>query len=107
MSPRGGPGSLSTTITNLRDLAPLTEALAARRETIAGFLDSPILQPEIVDVVGKLGESALEADKATRGRQADVGGVLAIMRQLKNPDVQETLAFVFEFETVRFPSAGR
>ena len=85
---------------DLRDLLPLLTSLSARKDTIQGFLDSPILRPEIVDVIGKVGEAALAADEQTRGRQVDVGGPLAILRKLKDPDVQETMAFLFAFARV-------
>ncbi len=84
----------------LSELAPLTSTLAERKDTIQGFLDSPILRPEIVDVVGNLGEAALEADRQTKGRQVDSGGVFSLMRQLKNADVQETLSFLLAFAKV-------
>jgi hypothetical protein len=65
--------------------------------TVQSFLQSPILQPEIVDVISRVGQAALEADRATRGRTATVGGAFALMRQLKDPQVQETLAFFVTF----------
>jgi hypothetical protein len=65
--------------------------------TVQSFLQSPILQPEIVDVISRVGQAALEADQATRGRTATVGGAFALMRQLKDPQVQETLAFFVTF----------
>jgi uncharacterized protein YjgD (DUF1641 family) len=39
----------------------------------------------------------MHADETTRGRTAEVGGVLALLRELKDPRVQETLAFLFAF----------
>jgi hypothetical protein len=87
-------------VKSLSELAPLTSTLAERKDTIQGFLDSPILRPEIIDVVGNLGEAALEADRQTRGRQVDSGGVFALVRQLKNSDVQETLSFLLAFAKV-------
>ena len=58
------------------------------------------MRPEIIDVVGNLGEAALEADTQTKGRQVNVGGVFSLMRQLKDPDVQETLSFLLTFARV-------
>jgi len=89
--------SLRSAVKALSELAPLTSTLAERRETIQGFLDSPILQPEIVGVIGNLGEAALEADQRTRGRQVDAGGPISLVKQLKDPDVQETLSFFLAF----------
>jgi hypothetical protein len=89
--------SLRSAVRALAELAPLTSTLAERRETIQGFLDSPILQPEIVGVIGNLGEAALEADHRTRGRQVDAGGPISLVKQLRDPDVQETLSFFLAF----------
>lgn len=91
---------LRDAVTALSELAPLTPLLAERKDTIQGFLDSPILRPEIIDVVGNLGEAALEADKQTKGRQVDAGGVFSLVKQLKNPDVQETISFLLAFAKV-------
>lgn len=93
-------GNVRDAVKALSELAPLTSTLADRKETIQGFLDSPILRPEIIDVVGNLGEAALEADQQTRGRQVDSGGVFSLVRQLKNPDIQETLSFLLAFARV-------
>lgn len=95
-----GQAELKVAATDLRDLLPLLTALSARKDTIQGILDSPILQPEIVDVIGKVGAAALEADKQTRGRTLEVGGPLSIVRQLKDRDVQEALAYLFAFARV-------
>lgn len=91
---------LTSAVGALATLAPLAETLATRKETVQGFLDSPILQPEIVQVIGTFGEAALEADRCTRGKQVDVGGVFALMKVIKEPEVQETLAFFVEFARV-------
>lgn len=100
MRTEAGQAELSTAAGDLRDLLPLLTTLSARKDTIQGILDSPILQPEIVDVIGKAGSAALEADKRTRGRPSEVGGPISIVRQLRDPDVQETLAFLFAFARV-------
>ena len=78
-------------------LAPLAQSLSARQETITGFLDSPVLDPEVVRVIGCAGSAALEADQQTRGQNAQVGGIFAMMKQLKDPEVQQGLAFLFSF----------
>lgn len=87
-------------LNSLAKLAPVAETLATRTETIQGLLDSAILRPEIVQVVGTFGEAALEADRRTRGKQVEVGSIFALNRVLKEPDVQETLAFLVEFARV-------
>lgn len=96
----GTLGQVRTAVGSLTDLAPLAPALAARTDTITGFLDSSIVQPDIVEIIGRLGEAAREADERTRGKQMQVGGVFALMRELKDPKVQETLAFLVEFAKV-------
>ena len=98
-----GDGTLAQVgpaLTSLAKLAPVAETLANRTETIQGLLDSAILRPEIVQVVGTFGEAALEADRRTRGKQVEVGSIFALNRVLKEPEVQETLAFLVEFARV-------
>jgi hypothetical protein len=93
-------GQLGTAVSALAELAPMAENLARRADTVQGLLDSAILRPEIVQVVGTLGEAALEADIRTRGKQVNVGSVFALNKVLKEPEVQETLAFLVEFARV-------
>ena len=97
LSEQSGGQRLTSAVGALADIAPLAQPLAARSEVITSFLDSQILQPEIVDIVGRLGEAAMEADQATRGKAIEVGGVFALLKALKDPHIQETLAFVVEF----------
>jgi hypothetical protein len=54
----------------------------------------------VAETVGTLGEAALEADLRTRGKQVEVGSIFALNRVLKEPEVQETLAFLVEFARV-------
>jgi uncharacterized membrane protein len=96
----GQSSQLRAAVGALAQLAPVAETLATRADTVQGLLDSAILRPEIVQVVGTFGEAALEADKRTRGRQAEVGSIFALNRVLKEPEVQETLAFFVEFARV-------
>ena len=96
----GKANDLGTAVSALAQLAPMAETLASRSDTVQGLLDSAILRPEIVQVVGTFGEAALEADKRTRGKQAEVGSIFALNKVLKEPEVQETLAFFVEFARV-------
>jgi len=100
LSEQSGGARLTSAVGALADIAPLAQPLAARTEVITSFLDSPILDPEIVEIIGRLGEAALDADKATRGKTKEVGGVFALLKVLKDPEVQETLAFLVEFAKV-------
>lgn len=93
----GDESAIGGAIGSLAALAPLAPALAERSDTITSFLDSPVLQPEVVQVIGRVGQAAVEADAATRGKQEQVGGAFAILRELKDPGVQEGLAFLFAF----------
>jgi uncharacterized protein YjgD (DUF1641 family) len=97
LTEQSGSQRLTTAVGALADIAPLAQPLAARSEVITGFLDSQILQPEIVEIVGKLGEAAMEADKATRGKSAEFGGIGAAWKAYRDPQVQETLVFLVEF----------
>lgn len=76
---------------------PLVGALGERTDSITGLLDSPVLQPEVVEVIGRVGAAAKDADAATRGKPATVGGIFSILGKLKDPDVQHALAFLFAF----------
>jgi uncharacterized protein YjgD (DUF1641 family) len=100
LSEQSGGARLTTAVGALADIAPLAQPLAARSEVITSFLDSPILDPEIVEIIGRLGEAALEADKSTRGRKTELGGLMAAYKAFKDPEVQETLAFLVEFAKV-------
>jgi hypothetical protein len=96
----GKAGQISSAVNSLAQLAPVAETLATRTDTVQGLLDSAILRPEIVQVVGTFGEAALEADKHTRGKQVEVGSIFALNKVLKEPEVQETLAYFVEFARV-------
>lgn len=84
----------------LSGVLPLASSLGKRSEAITNILDSAVLQPEVVEVIGHVGEAAVAADRATRGKSAQVGGIFAILGKLKDPKVQETLAFLFAFAEV-------
>lgn len=75
----------------------IVRVFAEATPALERILSSPVLQPEVVDVIGRLGEAASEADRVTKGRKASVGGIFKILRELKDPKMQETLAFVIEF----------
>lgn len=96
-SGESGLAQLTPAIKSLAKLAPVTETLASRADSVAALLDSAILDPDVVDVIGSVGQAALKADQATRGKSASVGGLLALNRQLKDPQVQQALAFLMEF----------
>ena len=68
-------------------------ALGARKDAITNILDSEILDSDTVEVIGNLGAAAAAADAKTQGHNNSVGGIFAIMRELKDPQVQNTLAF--------------
>lgn len=90
-------GQILPAVRALAELAPLAETLATRVDTVRTLLDSTILDPEVVDVIGSVGQAALAADRATRGKRSSVGGLLALNRQLKDPEVQSALSFLIEF----------
>jgi len=81
----------------LSQALPLVTALGERSESILGLVDSPVLQPEVVEVIGRVGAAAKEADAQTRGKPATVGGIFSILGKLKDPEVQQALAFLFAF----------
>jgi uncharacterized protein YjgD (DUF1641 family) len=79
---------------------PLVGALGNRADTITTLLDSAVLQPEVIEVIGRLGAAAQAADEQTAGKTVTVGGIFSILGKLKDPNVQETLAFLFAFADV-------
>lgn len=79
---------------------PLATALGKRADNITTLLDSAVLQPDVVEIIGRLGAAAQAADAKTAGKTASVGGIFAILGKLKDPNVQETLAFLFAFADV-------
>lgn len=78
------------------DYLELRHALNEALPTIKSFLESPILRPEIVGLVGQAGEAALEA-KERSARKPDRVTIRSLWRQLRDPVVQETLGFALEF----------
>ena len=92
-----GAGQIRPALAAMAQLAPVAEALATRSEAVTTLLDSAILDPGVVEVIGNLGQAALAADRATRGKTTSVGGIFALNRQLKDPQVQSTLAYLIEF----------
>lgn len=91
----GGEGS-----GGIAGVLPLASALGNRAETITTLLDSSVLQPEVVEVIGRLGAAAKSADESTAGKAVSVGGLFSILGKLKDPNVQETLSFLFAFAEV-------
>lgn len=75
----------------------LLKDLGSRSDQISALLDSAVLSPSTIQVIGNLGAAAAAADATTHGKQNQVGGIFSILGQLKDPDVQNTLAFLFEF----------
>ena len=80
----------------LRDYLELRHALNEALPTIQSFLESPILRPEIVGLVGRAGEAALEADQRLT-RAPEKVSLRTLWRQFRDPVVQETLVFALEF----------
>jgi hypothetical protein len=88
---------LGNETSNLGGVLPLASALGNRSDAITNILDSAVLQPEVVEVIGHVGEAAVIADERTRGQSAQVGGIFTILKKLKDPNVQESLAFLLAF----------
>lgn len=65
--------------------------------TVQAFLQSPVLQPEVVDVIGRLGQAAVEADQATRGRSERVSPWRLWRELRRDPHAGTTLAFGLAF----------
>ena len=81
----------------VEDLMNTVQVLNKAMPTLELLLSSPVLQPDVIDVIGRLGKAANQADHETKGKQVRVGGTFALLRELRDPQVQETLAFVLAF----------
>jgi hypothetical protein len=104
---RDGVGG--TDSSQLESYTGLVKAFGEASPTVQAFLQSPVLQPEVVDVIGRLGEAAAEADRATRGRTTSIS-VWQLWRELrKDPQMGQTMAFGVEFAKAfgRHQSQGR
>jgi hypothetical protein len=75
----------------------LVHVLSESAPAIERLLSSPILQPDVVEVIGSLGQAASDAKEATQSQKAEIRGVFSLMRELKDPEVAETLAFLLAF----------
>lgn len=80
----------------LANYLELRHALNEALPVIQSFLESPVLRPEIVGVVGRAGEAALEAEARTRRAPRRVS-LRTLWRAFRDPMVQETLTFALEF----------
>lgn len=74
----------------------LRHALNEALPTIESLLQSPILHPDIVDVVARAGEAALEAEARTRVAPGRIG-LLGLLRKFRDPLVQESIIFALQF----------
>jgi len=87
----------STFIGDIKSLASLGQTVGDHTQQINELLNSPILSAEVVDVIGRLGQAAKQADDLTRGRKAPSRSVFALARELKDPGVQQTIDFLLTF----------
>ena len=92
---RDGVGG--TDSSQLESYTGLVKAFGEASPTVQAFLQSPVLQPEVVDVIGRVGQAAVEADKATKGRTKHVT-MWQLWREVrKDPNMGQTMAFAMEF----------
>jgi hypothetical protein len=63
-----------------------------------GMVDSGMLDPHVVNVLGTLGRQAAETyQQVSQHPVPPVGGLFATLRATKDPDVQKSLGFFFAF----------
>lgn len=70
--------------------------LFSRSDVIRGFLDSGVLDPEPLAVVGKAGEGLAQTAKVS----PPPVGPMALWKALRDPDVQRSLGFAIHFARV-------
>jgi uncharacterized protein YjgD (DUF1641 family) len=87
----------TSVIEDVKSLAGLGRTVSGHTEAISTVLNSPILSPEVVDVIGRLGQAAQKADELTKGTAAPRRSVFALMRELKDPQVAQTIEFLLTF----------
>lgn len=80
----------------VRNYLELRHSLNEALPVIQSFLESPILRPEIVGIVGRAGEAALEAEVRTR-REPQRVTLRTLWRAFRDPMVSETITFGLEF----------
>lgn len=60
---------------------------------IDAVMDSGITEPAVIQQVGKLGRGLAQGAEAARSNPINVGGPLALLKQLKDPDIARGLSF--------------
>jgi hypothetical protein len=68
----------------------------AQVDSIAAMLGSGVLEPHVVQLIGRMGESLTAAAAAPRQRV----GVLGALHALRDPDVQRALGLLLQFAAV-------
>ncbi len=82
-------------MTTSRQLSTLIPALAAASPAINRIVDSPIVEPEPIDV---LSETAVALVRGLRAAQKNDtrAGLVGLLRSTREPDVQRGLGFLVE-----------
>ncbi|MEM9037451.1 MAG: DUF1641 domain-containing protein [Actinomycetota bacterium] len=82
------------------DVAALTRlggSVTAAGPALEQLVASDMLRSDVIDVLAMAADAAVDGrDRAAAGG-SDPGGALALLRSLKDPEVQRGLAFVLEF----------
>lgn len=74
-------------------LATLASALAAATPTLSNFLNSSLLDPQAVDVVGGLGKALIEGKAAAAADPGGPKGLFGLWRVSRDKDVNRGLGF--------------
>ncbi|MFZ0325045.1 MAG: hypothetical protein WAN48_13070, partial [Actinomycetes bacterium] len=83
--------------TQVEQYTQLLKAFGDASPTVQEFLQSPVLQPEVVEVIGRLGQAAVEADQVTRGRSTRFSPWQTWRELRRDPNAGTTVAFGLAF----------
>lgn len=81
-------GALRTTLTEL------TTTLLAAAPTFTKLLQSPLTDPQTIEVMADVGDAVVEARTATAADPRGPKGVFGLMKMVKDPDVSRGLGFM-------------
>lgn len=83
----------------LRDAASALSKLAElfRTDEFQALLDSGVLDPEALEVVGSLGIALVESQKEAQRGETPRRGIFGLFGALRDPDVQHALGFLTSF----------
>ncbi len=81
---------------SLAELGSVAGELSAAAPALTNVLQSPMVQPETIELLGMVAEAATEGADRARTNRTEVAGAFAALRALKDPEVARGLGLVIE-----------